>query len=134
MKSFSSEYKSSLGEDVQWKKIIQKCDSDRDGKISWEEFFTAASDRASAVNKKNLREAFDIIDLDKNGEIDAQEIKRCFTSSKIELQKQGVKIEDKFFESIVKSIDADNDGKVIYEEFERHMLKMVEPKTVLALR
>ena len=69
-----------------------------DGKINWEEFFTAASDRASALNKKNLREAFDIIDLDKNGEIDASEIKRVFTSSKIELVKQGVKVEDSYFE------------------------------------
>ena len=51
MQTFTENHKSTFGEDFNWKKIIKKCDTDQDGKISYEEFFTAASDRTKVLNK-----------------------------------------------------------------------------------
>ena len=43
-----------------------------------------------------------------------------------DLRSNGVEIDDKFFEKIIKSIDINNEGFVRFEEFEIHMMKMVE--------
>ena len=53
MESFSTE-QNCFGREVNWKKIIQKADTNRDGKISFEEFLTAACDRRKILNKKCL--------------------------------------------------------------------------------
>ena len=55
MQEFVNENQSSFTNEVDWKKIIAKCDTDKDGLISFEEFFTAASDRIKVINKQNLR-------------------------------------------------------------------------------
>ncbi len=49
-------------------------DSDKDGKISWEEFFTASIDKTMLLNEKNLRAIFDLLDIDGNGKITKQEL------------------------------------------------------------
>ena len=133
MDQFSSE--SQLGEDLNWKKIIKKCDTDQDGKISFEEFLTAASDRRKILNKQYLKEAFDVMDIDGDGRIEAFEVKACFAKGKMgDFQAQGVGLEDAFYDKIIKSIDINNDGFVTFEEFEIHMMKMVEKMNLKELR
>lgn len=126
MKEFNKTHKSELG-DLDWKHIIKKCDTDKDGQISYEEFFTAASDRTKVLNKQYLRQAFNILDLDGDGTIDAQEMRACFAKGKLgEFKEQGIELEQGFFDKIIKSIDINNDGQVSFDEFELHMMKMVE--------
>ena len=43
-----------------------------------------------------------------------------------ELKSNGVEVDDEFFERIIKSIDMNNEGFVRFDEFEIHMMKMVE--------
>ena len=84
MSSFSTRQSSFADlKELDWKQIIKKCDTDGDGKVSYEEFFTAASDRTKVLNKEYLKQAFDLMDLDGNGKIDKNEIKACFTKGKL---------------------------------------------------
>ena len=67
------------------------------------------------------------MDIDGNGKIEAHEVKACFAKGKMgDLKDKGVDLEEGFFEKIIKSIDINNDGYVTYDEFEIHMMKMVE--------
>jgi len=83
MSDLSSESKTVFGEEINWKKIIKKCDTDQDGKISFEEFLTAASDRRKILNKQYLKQAFDVMDIDGDGKIEASEVKACFKKGKM---------------------------------------------------
>ena len=79
------------------------------------------------MNKEYLKQAFDIMDIDGNGMIDKEEIKACFTKNKMGIMNiQGVPIDNKFYDKILKSIDSNNDGYVEFAEFEHHMMKMVD--------
>ena len=107
--------------------MVKRCDTDRDGRISYEEFFTAASDRAKVLNEKYLRQAFDIMDIDGDGKLRADEIRACFSTGKIgEYEAAGVAADEAFFAKIIEQIDVNGDGYVTYEEFESHMLDMLK--------
>ena len=106
---------------------MKKIDVNNDGKISYEEFLTAATDRKKLLTKQHLKEAFRILDLNNDGKIEAEELKACFTKGKMgELKSNGVEVDDEFFDRIIKSIDMNNEGFVRFDEFEIHMMKMVE--------
>ena len=79
MQEFTNSHKSLFGEDFSWKKILKVVDINKDGKISYEEFFTAAVDRRKLLTKQHLKEAFNILDLNKDGKIVAEELKACFS-------------------------------------------------------
>merc|ERR1712110_168063 len=110
-----------FGQGLDWKKVVKSCDRDGDGRISYEEFFTAASDRAKVLNSKFLRQAFAVMDLDGNGEIEAAELRACFAKGQMgDYTAAGVAVEEEYFDKIIQSIDENGDGKVTYEEFEAH--------------
>ena len=67
MKEFTDKHKSLFGENFKWDKILKKIDINNDGKISYEEFLTAATDRKKLLTKQHLKEAFDILDLNGDG-------------------------------------------------------------------
>lgn len=67
MKEFTDKHKSLFGENFTWDKILKKIDINNDGKISYEEFLTAATDRKKLLTKQHLKEAFDILDLNGDG-------------------------------------------------------------------
>ena len=89
---------------------------------------TAASDRRKILNKRYLEEAFNIMDANRDGKIEASEIKACFMKGKLggDFKEKGVELDDKYFDKIIKSIDINSDGEVTLDEFEIHMMKMVE--------
>ena len=51
MKEFTDKHKSLFGENFTWDKILKKIDINNDGKISYEEFLTAATDRKKLLTK-----------------------------------------------------------------------------------
>ena len=53
-------------------------DADGDGKINYQEFMTAASDKASLVKEDYLKAAFKTFDKDNNGSISLEELKSGF--------------------------------------------------------
>ena len=98
MQEFTENHKQTFGEEFNWKKIIKKCDTDQDGKISYEEFFTAASDRTKVLNKKYLKQAFRIMDINDDGKIEAHEVQACFAKGKMgDFKEKGVEIEEGYF-------------------------------------
>ena len=51
MGDFVEKNQSLFGEEFSWKKILKVIDINKDGKISYEEFFTAAADRKKLLTK-----------------------------------------------------------------------------------
>ena len=131
LQDYTTKHQSLFGPNFSWKQILKTVDIDKDGKISYEEFFTAAADRKKLLTKQHLKEAFDVLDINKDGKIVAEELKACFAKGTMgDLKSSGVEVGDKFFERIIRSIDIHNEGFVTFEEFEMHMMKMVEPLNV----
>lgn len=60
--------------------ILRAADSNNDGKVSYNEFITAAADRTAVVQKKNLDKAFKMFDADNNGFITIDELKAAFAN------------------------------------------------------
>ena len=53
-------------------------DKDGNGVIDYTEFITAAIDKATILNKENLRAAFELLDTDNSGMITIDELKAVF--------------------------------------------------------
>ena len=70
----------------------------------------------SAPTEAQLREVFETFDKDKNGSIDAKEIKEVCESMGI--QADGDDIKD-----LIKQADEDGNGKIEFDEFKKAVLK-----------
>ena len=57
---------------------MHQLDTNRDGKIDYGEFITAAVNRTKLLNEENLRIAFTLFDKDGNGSISKDELKAVF--------------------------------------------------------
>ena len=68
-----------LGRIPNWKALVSSIDSDENGRVNYEEFLTAASNKAKLFSDKNLRIAFDILDKNGNGFICKDDLKETFT-------------------------------------------------------
>lgn len=55
--------------------IMKAIDLDNNGKISYSEFVTAAADINKMLTEQNLRQAFNLFDIDNNGQITPRELK-----------------------------------------------------------
>ena len=79
MEIFKKWFKDNLGKEPDWKKLIECIDMDKDGMIDFAEFVTAASNRyVLLMNEDNLRTAFDVLDVDGNGQITLAGLKESF--------------------------------------------------------
>ena len=65
---------SSYGKDPDWKSVISAVDSNGDGLIDYDEFMTAAANRAKLLNKENLKAAFKVLDANGDGKITPDEL------------------------------------------------------------
>ena len=54
--------------------MFRSSDSDDDNLLSYSEFLTRATDMTSLINKKNLRTAFDLFDLDGDGLVTTEDL------------------------------------------------------------
>ena len=55
--------------------MIEYFDVDKDKRLDFDEFVTAATNRQRLINGKgNLKDAFDILDVDKDGLISIEEL------------------------------------------------------------
>jgi len=103
--------RSSSKEDA--KKLISDVDTDRNGSISREEFFTYM-EKNFVVPDDQIEEvvdAFKIFDLDNNGNVSATEFKNILT-------KYGNNnFTDQEIDQIFSMIDLNHDGKLDYAEF-----------------
>ena len=65
---------SSYGKDPDWKSVISAIDTNGDGHIDYDEFMTAAANRAKLLNNENLKAAFKVLDANGDGTITADEL------------------------------------------------------------
>ncbi|XP_075474552.1 putative calcium-binding protein CML18 [Primulina tabacum] len=92
---------------------MTELDSDGDGSIDFNEF-KAFHCSGGGDNNKELKEAFDLYDKDKNGKISASELHTV-------LRSLGDKCSIKDCRRMIGSVDVDGDGCVNFDEFIRMM-------------
>ncbi|KAF3961751.1 hypothetical protein CMV_013670 [Castanea mollissima] len=97
-------------------RIMSEIDKDGDGFISLDEFaeFHKGGSSSSESSTKELRDAFDLYDLDKNGLISANELHEV-------LRRLGEKCTLNECSKMISSVDKDGDGHVNFEEFKNMM-------------
>ncbi|XP_058728459.1 probable calcium-binding protein CML25 [Vicia villosa] len=96
--------------------MIREVDADGDGHINLEEFIELnTKDIDSNEILENLKDAFSVFDVDKNGSISAEELHNVMVSlgdqcSLVECQK------------MIGGVDSDGNGLIDFEEFKRMMM------------
>jgi calcium-binding protein CML len=103
------------------RRMMEEMDADRDGFVDLDEFvaFHCASagdedDSAASVSEAELREAFRMYDADRNGLISARDLHRV-------LRQLGDKCSVADCSRMIRSVDADGDGSVNFDEFKKMM-------------
>ncbi|XP_051127308.1 probable calcium-binding protein CML18 isoform X1 [Andrographis paniculata] len=96
------------------KRIMAELDTDGDGYIDFKEF--KAFHCGGGDDNKELKEAFDLYDKDKNGKISASELHSV-------LRSLGEKCSLKDCRKMISSVDVDGDGCVNFEEFKKMMTR-----------
>ncbi|KAE8662266.1 putative calcium-binding protein CML26 [Hibiscus syriacus] len=97
------------------RRVMDDIDNDKDGYINFSEFstfWTSSSDAGTAVSE--LKEAFDMYDVNGNGLISATELHQV-------LNRLGMSFTVEDCVGMIKSVDSDNDGHVNFEEFKKMM-------------
>lgn len=99
------------------KRMMEELDQNGDGFIDLKEFadFHCNND-AGNDDSKELRDAFDLYDVDKNGLISAKELHDV-------LRKLGEKCSLSDCRRMISNVDADGDGSVNFEEFKKMMAR-----------
>ncbi|XP_071686622.1 calcium-binding allergen Ole e 8-like [Rutidosis leptorrhynchoides] len=98
------------------KRIMEDIDTDRDGFINLEEFagFCNGNTGEDDGGMKELQDAFELYDLNKNGLISATELHQILSRLG-----EGCTVDDCV--NMIKSVDADGDGFVNFDEFKKMM-------------
>ncbi|KAE8679424.1 Calcium-dependent protein kinase 1 [Hibiscus syriacus] len=99
--------------------LMQAADINNSGTIDYEEFVTATLHLNKIEREDNLLAAFSYFDRDGSGYITPDELQKAC---------QEFGIEDIRLDEIMKEVDADNDGRIDYNEFVAMMLPKVGKK------
>nr|GEX51234.1 calcium-binding protein CML24-like [Tanacetum cinerariifolium] len=108
----------SVTPETELKSVMKEIDTDGDGFIDLDEFvaFHNGNNNGEEVMSKELREAFDLYDADKNGKISANELFSV-------MKRLGEKVSLKDCKKMIQNVDVDGDGCVNFEEFKKMMNK-----------
>ena len=63
-----------------WEELINKIDLDNNGQIDFYEFMAATIDHVNILTDENIRYAFDILDTDKKGFLEIEQLKKALPS------------------------------------------------------
>ncbi|GMH18692.1 hypothetical protein Nepgr_020533 [Nepenthes gracilis] len=91
--------------------ILREIDMDGDGCISLEEFGAISSAFGPASDMAELREAFEVFDVDHDGKITAEELLNVFVA----IGDERCTLED--CRGMIQSVDRNGDGFVCFEDF-----------------
>jgi calcium-dependent protein kinase len=101
-------------ESIDIDRIMQRCDSNKNGYIDFTEFLTASIDWKQALSGERLEALFKELDKDNDGAITIEEIKIFLGGSEY--------IDDQEWEEIFREADYDHNGVIDLEEFRSVML------------
>lgn len=90
------------------KKFVNNLDINKSGKIEYSEFLTVSSVINKEVSKKHLQDAFDFFDYDKNGFIEANDMREIF---------EDTDLTDEALQQIIDEYDKNGDRKISFSEF-----------------
>ncbi|KAI9503594.1 calmodulin-like 3 [Coemansia spiralis] len=98
--------------------MIAEIDRDNNNKIDFAEFVTlmARHEKDDTNKEAEILEAFRVFDIDGNGKIDADELRRIMTSI-------GEKLTEEEVEEMIREADVDGDNAINYEEFAKMISK-----------
>ena len=89
-------------------RFLETADVDGNGKIDYAEFLTSMNLGNKDISLKTLREVFDYYDHDKNGAIEAKDIKEIF---------EDTGLSDKEIHDLIDEIDLNEDRSLSFDEF-----------------
>ena len=99
---------------------MNSCDLDGDGKIDYAEFIQAAIDHKHLLNKQNLEIAFNMFDLNHDGQISISELKSMFSDNIINSSSG-----DEMVNKIMSEVDKNHDNVISHEEFNDAMTEIL---------
>ena len=88
--------------------FLETADVDNNGKIDYAEFLTAMNLGNKEISKTTLKEVFDYYDHDKNGVIEAKDIKEIF---------EDTGLSDKEIHDLIDEVDLNDDRSLSFDEF-----------------
>ncbi len=94
-------------EDGQVDAVFNHIDADKSGTIQYSEFIAAALPQAQTAQETKLRYAFERLDADQSGYIDAKDLRSICCGT----------IDAKLLEHIINEVDLQKDGRIEWEEF-----------------
>lgn len=92
-------------------------DSNNSGSIDYSEFISFTNEQQKLLSVENLKKTFKKLDLDNNGTLSIDELKKAFDGGIL-------KRKEKFWKSLMSSIDSNQDNKIQLEEFIKFMEKL----------
>ena len=95
-------------------KIINSMDYDNNGYIEYEEFIRATIPKENLFTDVNLKTAFELFDLDKNGSISLNEIKEVLGIKKND--------DDKVIEELMNEVQRTGNQEITFSQFKESML------------
>ena len=95
-------------------KIINSMDYDNNGYIEYEEFIRATIPKENLFTDVNLKTAFELFDLDKNGSISLNEIKEVLGIKKND--------DDKVIEELMNEVQRTGNQEINFQQFKESML------------
>jgi calcium-dependent protein kinase len=95
--------------------IMNSIDTDKNGAINYNEFIAATLNAKVATDCERINKAFEFFDMDKDGQIDQNELKNALAG------KEFATIDVSIFQEALNECDMDGDGKVDFAEFTQAM-------------
>ena len=98
-------YPQSTEKDIEFMvdEVVKKIDVNHSGQVDFTEFVVASINQSLLLKKEKIAQAFEMIDLDGDGQIDKKELK---------LAMGGINLDEDDCENIIREYDLDNNGKV----------------------
>jgi len=98
-------------------RIMKEADLDQSGKIDYNEFLIACSNRNKLLNKGKLEATFRMFDKDGNGSISAKELKDVLGGA--------LGGDQKLLDTIINEVDKDGNKEISLKEFKEMMFKFL---------
>ena len=106
-----------------WNDLVHQLDTNRDGKIDYGEFITAAVNRARLINEENLRIAFNMFDKDGNGQISRAELREVFHGAACQTALEDG--DEQIWEQVMAEVDRNHDNLISSSEFNAAMMEVI---------